>query len=114
MYCPSCGSESHTDAKFCTECGNELPHESSVSTNEQERSRESGPAPEEYDLAMSIQDGLERTKLARLVIDLGIIVVSVGLWIGIMVAEYLVHHSKLKKGEREPFDENDSQVWHLF
>ena len=36
MFCPSCGAENENSAKFCTNCGFELPKTSSSSNDIQE------------------------------------------------------------------------------
>lgn len=105
MYCQSCGAVIADESEYCSQCGEKII-ESSVSS-------EASNA-EDFDFFMSVQDGFKRTKFARLLVDLCIILISAGLWFGIMAAELINHHYKLKKGEREPFEEGEEKQWHLF
>ena len=117
MYCPECGAEIPGDSKYCSECG------ANISTDEADGggewttditgSDETGP-PGDWDFIMSIQDGFERIRNARVLIDLGILLASAGFWFGLMAVEHIKHHYELKKGRREPFEEGDPKQWHLF
>lgn len=62
---------------------------------------------------MSIQDGFNRTKGPRVLIDVVFLFLSVGFWLGVLTGEYLMHHYNLKKGKREPYREGEQKVWHL-
>jgi len=109
MYCPSCGAEINDEVSYCPECGEATGpvdgtgEESSISRREY------------YDFVMSIQDGWGRSKFARAVVDFVGILVTGGIWLGVMAAEVIYHHYELKRGNREPFDEKrHKSEWHLW
>lgn len=108
MYCPECGQQNDENSNYCRECGANLRD----STGGEKTDNEPTSA-EDYDIFMSIQDGFERTKLARTIIDVGAILISAGFWFGWVAVEYISHHYKLKKGEREPYEEGDEKLWSL-
>lgn len=109
MYCSSCGAEIGDGMAYCPACGEPTAHTADPA---EERGVTRG---EDYDFVMSLQDANNRLKLPRIVADVLVILATGGIWLGVMAAEYIYHHSQLKKGAREPFDEQKhKEEWFLW
>jgi len=105
MYCPSCGDEIKDSVEFCPSCGHEVGAEVGESLSE------SGAS--EYDIVMSVEDGIRRRTPLRLTLDVIAIFVTAGFWGGWLIMEFIQHHYKLKKGETEPWEEGDEKSFNI-
>ena len=123
MYCASCGTEIEKETSYCPNCGHEIGTDPSASSSGSRRSSEpvgrekKGDSPSiehgaDYDIAMSIEDGLRRRKPFRLILDVIAIFVTAGFWTGWIGMELIIHHYNLKKGKVEPWEEGmDKEFW---
>lgn len=107
MYCASCGQEVEDQKQFCPNCGHKLGTDPNLNSGENYPSGVSDGA--DYDIAMSIKDGLERRKLTRLALDIGLLFMSVGIWGGFLIGEFIAHHYNIRKGKVKPFEEGDEK-----
>jgi hypothetical protein len=70
---------------------------------------------EDYDIAMSIADAIRRRSFMRWFTDIGILLLSVGLWGGWLIVETLLHHWSIKTGDTEPWQSGDEkEFWIVF
>lgn len=130
MYCASCGNEIDEDTSYCPSCGHEIgtdPTTSSsssasrdvsrdVSENDSRDTSSSTSSIEDgadYDLVMSIEDGIRRRSPLRLILDVIALLVTAGFWGGWLIMEFIQHHYKLKKGETEPWEEGDEKAFNI-
>ena len=103
MYCEKCGSEVTESQSFCQECGFDLEKEDKADVDGKSDS---------YTFIFALMDSWERHRTSRVLVDLALIFISAGIWLGIILGESLDHYYKLNRGHVEPFDEEeDSYVW---
>lgn len=130
VHCFECGEIIKEKAEICPECG-VRQHQSggtqsghATATSSQPQSGESQPgkatagtgnsqtAQGDYGILFAHVDANQRKKLLRNLFDLGLVFVSVGFYIGVMVAEGLRHYYRLNRGAVEPYDaEVHENVW---
>jgi len=116
MYCSSCGEEIDDSAQYCPTCGHEIgstppvDDEGSFSSLESKATNKTAKSDGvDYDIAMSIEDAISRRSIARWILDIVALFVSVGFWAGFLAVEFLVHHRNLNKGKTEPWEEGDGK-----
>jgi uncharacterized membrane protein YvbJ len=103
MYCPECGEEIEEDVKFCPECGHSIDADGRL---------DSGTG-EDYDIAMSVYDGLNRRSSTRMIVDIIALVATAGVYGVYLAIELLKHHRNIRNGDTEPWDEGDSKEFFI-
>jgi hypothetical protein len=83
-------------ASYCPDCGHSINDSTSGV---------------DYDLAMSIDDASSRRKITRWICDIIALFGTAGFWVGWLLMEVLIHHRKLNKGEREPWEKGDEKMF---
>jgi uncharacterized membrane protein YvbJ len=108
-YCHECGSEIVESQSYCKECGTETAFNKNSQSND---TVEDTPSRENYGFIFAIADNWERHRVLRDLIDIGLVIASAGIWLGVMLAESLHIYRELNKGDLKPFDEErDERVW---
>lgn len=114
VYCIECGEQIKRQAEICPECGVRQPVDGNgtgASLNaSQQRTTTTGQ--DNIGIIYAHIDAQQRKKTLRNLFDLGLALVSVGFYLGVMLVEGMRHYYKLKRGQREPYDANrHEKVW---
>lgn len=113
MYCPSCGEEIENSVRFCPSCGVEISSITNSTETRTQAPRQPNVSGFDYDIAMSIEDALSRRSTGRWIVDVGLLLVTAGFWIGFLAVELLTHHRNLNKGKTKPWEEGDETEFNI-
>lgn len=112
-YCTECGEVINEKAEICPECGVRQQF-SGTPQSPQSRSTSTQTTTEQgdYGILFAHVDANRRKKILRNLFDLGLVFVSVGIYLGVMIGEGLRHYYRLNRGKVEPYDPNvHEKVW---
>ncbi|MFB6070076.1 MAG: zinc ribbon domain-containing protein [Halanaeroarchaeum sp.] len=130
VYCTNCGASIDAAARFCPECGEEQEspratrqrgggHDQRQAQSNPTRSRSSGGGSrgrhdqnQDVGFIFAFVDSWQRQKTIRRLLNIVLIFVSFGTYLGLLLVEGLVHYHNLKTGKSVPYREHEHQkVW---
>jgi hypothetical protein len=117
-YCVECGEIIKTKAEICPECGVRQPGADQQAANaaQQSTAAPAGGAAQQqsYGLVFSFIDSWKYQRPLRHLVNIALIFVSFGTYLGILLVEGLIHYRNLNNGDSQPYDQNKQKVWTTF
>lgn len=117
VHCIECGEQISERAEICPECGVRQPNQGGAPQRAAGAGGRGGGNVQQgqsYGLVFAFVDSWKYQRPLRHLLNIGLIFVSFGTYLGVLLIEGLIHYRNLNNGNSVPYDEAQPKVWTTF